>query len=284
MTPNLPDTYTIKTATRSELPLVIQWATAEGWNPGIADAECFYAADNKGFFIGLLNGEPIASISAVKYNENFGFIGLYIVRPAFRGRGYGLQLWQRGLNYLQGCNIGLDGVVQQQNNYTQSGFQLAHRSIRYQGIGDSFSTQQPSANAQSNTQRDEILLSAKVLTSTARLVPLSSVPFESITQYDKTLFLAARTSFLQRWISSARHIAIGVVDSHQQLLGYGVLRPCHQGYKIGSLFANTPQFAEAIFLHLKAHVEPQVSFYLDVPEVNIEAVSFSPKTSNESRI
>jgi len=102
MTPNLPDTYTIKTATRSELPLVIQWATAEGWNPGIADAECFYAADNKGFFIGLLNGEPIASISAVKYNENFGFIGLYIVRPAFRGRGYGLQLWQRGLNYLQG--------------------------------------------------------------------------------------------------------------------------------------------------------------------------------------
>jgi len=103
------------------------------------------------------------------------------------------------------------------------------------------------------------------------------VPFESITQYDKTLFLAARTSFLQRWISSARHIAIGVVDSHQQLLGYGVLRPCHQGYKIGSLFANTPQFAEAIFLHLKAHVEPQVSFYLDVPEVNIEAVSLAQK-------
>lgn len=46
------------------------------------------------------NGNPIATISVVKYGEAFGFLGLYIVRPEFLGMGYGLEIWTAGLNSL----------------------------------------------------------------------------------------------------------------------------------------------------------------------------------------
>ncbi len=36
--------YIMRTATRDELDLLIDWAAAEGWNPGLHDAEAFHAA------------------------------------------------------------------------------------------------------------------------------------------------------------------------------------------------------------------------------------------------
>lgn len=35
--------YSIRSMTRPELDLCIQWAAAEGWNPGLHDADAFYA-------------------------------------------------------------------------------------------------------------------------------------------------------------------------------------------------------------------------------------------------
>mgnify|MGYP003581476289 CR=1 FL=1 len=73
--------YTIRTMTREEVDIAIDWAAAEAWNPGFYDADCFYAADPNGFLIGLLGDEPIATISVVRYGDSFGFLGFYIVKP-----------------------------------------------------------------------------------------------------------------------------------------------------------------------------------------------------------
>ena len=69
------------------MDFAIELAAAEGWNPGIHDANCFYCTDPDGFFIGLLNGRIIGCISAVSYDGVFGFLGLYIIVPEYRGRG-----------------------------------------------------------------------------------------------------------------------------------------------------------------------------------------------------
>lgn len=45
--------YKIKTMTREELDIAVEWAAREGWNPGVHDADAFYAADPNGFFGGL---------------------------------------------------------------------------------------------------------------------------------------------------------------------------------------------------------------------------------------
>ncbi len=257
-----PD-YLIKPMTRRDLDLAIEWAAAAGWNPGWHDADCFYTADPTGFLMGWLAGEPIAAISGVKYGASFGFLGLYIVKPAFRGQGYGLQLWHAGLDTLKGRNVGLDGVVAQQANYIRSGFQLAHRNVRYRGTRPS-QLPDPPPDKQSSPDNQ------------SSLVSLDLLPFRAALEYDQAVFLAARPAFLKCWLAQPGSDAIGLVH-HQKIAGYGVLRPCREGYKIGPLFADTPDFAEKILLALMTQIEPGSAFYLDVPEPNSPAVALAEK-------
>ena len=35
----------VRTMSRDEIDLAVDWAAAEGWNPGLQDADCFYTAD-----------------------------------------------------------------------------------------------------------------------------------------------------------------------------------------------------------------------------------------------
>jgi len=244
--------YTIRTMVRNEIDLAIDWAAKEGWNPGLHDADCYFAADPKGFLIGLLSGRPIASISVIKYDEGFGFLGFYIVAPEFRGQGYGILIWNAGLEYLGGRNIGLDGVVEQQEKYRKSGFKLAYKNVRYQGTGGGDFPEE------------------------AGIVNLSSLPLETVFAYDRPFFPAERRKFLQSWIRQPGGCALGVFHAGK-LSGYGVMRPCRTGYKIGPLYADTPSMAEALFLGLKSKVNSNDAIFLDVPEVNSAAVKLAER-------
>src|SRR5262249_56181016 len=73
-----------------EVSIAVNWAAAEGWNPGLADDACFAVADPEGFWIGELDGSPAATVSCVNYGASFAFLGFYIVRQALRGPDYAL--------------------------------------------------------------------------------------------------------------------------------------------------------------------------------------------------
>ncbi len=242
--------FTIKTMTRKEIDIAVKWAAIEGWNPGCHDADCYHIADPNGFLLGLFGDEPIASISVVKYGASFGFIGFYIVKPEYRGKGYGIKIWNAGLKYLEGRNIALDGVVAQQGNYKKSGFKLAYRNIRYEGPGGS------------STPLD------------SKIVALSTLPFEAIDLYDRPFFPEARSEFINSWINQPDCLSMGIM-SQGKLSGYGVIRKCLNGYKIGPLFAENPNLAESLFLALKSKIKPTESVFLDVPEVNHAAVALA---------
>lgn len=83
----------IATMRRNQLNFAIDMAATEGWNPGLHDADAFCAADPEGFLIASVHNTPVGCISAVSYDNMFGFIGCYIVVPQHRGNGYGMQLW-----------------------------------------------------------------------------------------------------------------------------------------------------------------------------------------------
>ncbi len=245
-------TYTIKTMNRAEIDLAIDWAATEGWNPGLYDADCYFSADNNGFLIGYLDDEPIATISVVKYGDAFGFLGFYIVKPEYRGQGYGIEIWKAGLNYLEGVNVGLDGVVTQQENYKKSGFTLAYRNIRYEGIGGG---QYP---------------------NNSEIVELSTLPFEIIAGYDQPFFPVSRSQFTKSWISQPECHSMGIMHNGK-LAGYGVIRQCRNGYKIGPLYADSPELAESLFLALKSKTSSSERIFLDTPEVNQAAVELAER-------
>ena len=243
--------YTVRRATRKELNIAVEWAAKEGWNPGLYDTETFYATDPQGFFMGFLDDEPVASLSAVSYPDEFGFLGFYIVKPEHRGKGYGWAIWKEAIQYLHAHNIGLDGVVAQQGNYKKSGFKRAYENIRYEGIG------------------------GKAAKKSTYIVPLSKVPFDAILTYDRKMFPAERAAFLRLWIRQPKSLALGQVKNGK-LLGYGMVRPCRVGYKVGPLFADNEKIADELFQQFRAFVGKQ-KIYLDVPEVNKRAIVLAKK-------
>jgi GNAT superfamily N-acetyltransferase len=246
---------------RPELDQALAWAAAEGWNPGLCDAEPFWAADPEGYFLGLLSGSPVAALSAVRYaacaSARFGhdgpapafaFIGLYLVLPEHRGRGFGLRLWNDVLAGLEQVPvIGLDGVLAQQDNYRKSGFALAQRNCRY-----------------------ECAAPGGAMPPGVR--PLSDFPFEAVLALDRCGFPARREAFLRVWVSGPGHIALGM-ERGGRLAGYGVIRPCGVGSKIGPLFAEDDATAHALFHGLCASVPAGSGpAYLDVPMSHAGAV------------
>ena len=219
---------------------MLDWAADEGWNPGECDAGPFFDADPDGFFIGELAGRPIGAISAIAYDEHFGFVGLYIVQPEFRGQGHGRELTKAALEYLDGRNIGLDGVTAMEAHYRTLDFQTAYRHVRHEGT----------ANA----------------TAPAGLVDLGRIPFDQLVDYDARLFSTRRPQFLRSWIAQPGTTALGRMRD-DRLIGYGVLRRCRQGNKVGPLFADDPQIAEDLFQGLTS-VASGESVYLDIPDPN----------------
>ncbi len=229
------------------------WAAAEGWNPGLSDAVAFQAADPTGFLVGRLDGEPVGCISVVRYGQAFGFLGFYIMTPKARGKGYGIRIWQAGMKHLAGRMVGLDGVPAQQDNYRKSGFRLAWRNVRYQGVPRGGGT----------------VTSGSGLT----LVDARSLPFDRLAAYDRRFFREHRDAFLALWISLPGHVSLAALRDGA-LQGFGVLRPCRDGFKIGPLYAADPAVATALATALAGHAGGK-PVALDVPEPNGSAVALA---------
>ena len=223
---------------------MLAWAAAEGWNPGIDDATAFRRADPGGFLIGTLDDEPVASISLVRYDPSFAFLGLYIVRPAWRGQGHGLAMWRAALALAGERTIGLDGVVARQADYARSGFQLVRRNVRYEGRGGG--TEPPG------------------------LVEAAAVGPAPIAAYDRGIFPARRPSFLDGWLRPVGGASLAVVRDGT-VHGYGVVRPCVVGAKVGPLFADTADDATRLLDGLAARAG-DVPLFLDAPEPNRDAI------------
>ena len=241
------DTFHIERMTRDELNVAVDWAKNEGWNPGLNDSHCFYQTDPQGFFAGILDGKIIAVGSAVIYDEQFAFCGFYIVDKRYRDQGYGMQLTQARLAYVGARNAGIDGVLEMVDNYTRIGYRFAHNNARYALENQQLTPQPDSA-----------------------VVDLTTVSFAQLIDYDRHYFPAPRAQFLAGWIKQDQALALAYVDD-QQLKGYGVIRKCFTGYKIGPLFADSALIAEQLFAHLVQHAHGEVVF-LDIPENNSLAV------------
>ena len=241
------DGFVIRTMTRGELDIAIEWAAAEGWNPGLHDADAYYAVDPEGFFIGLLEGEPAGSISAVKYDAGYVFWGFFIVKPEHRGRGYGLRLWQHAEAALNGAIAGLDGVLAQTQNYARSGFVEAYHNLRYRGVAGSTSDIDP------------------------RVAVYTRADLDAVERYDRRCFPAPRHAFLDRWLRQPQAHALLYRDG-DGLAGYGMVRPARDGYRIGPLFANGAREANALFVALVLRLPRGAPVYIDVPQPNGVAI------------
>ncbi|MGW3660397.1 GNAT family N-acetyltransferase [Streptomyces sp. NPDC005151] len=241
-------TFEITTASAADIDMLGEWAHAEGWNPGRTDSHAFFATDPRGFLIGRLDGEPVSSVSVIRYGSGFGFLGFYLTRPELRGRGYGIQVWRAGMDRLAGRNVGLDGVVAQQSNYRKSGFRPAWTNMRWEGLPPTDITAPPGVS----------------------LVDARSLPFDRLAAFDRRFFPAERDSFLALWVAAPLRTALAAV-ADGEVQGFAVLRPCRTSSRIGPLHATSPEVAAALVSALSA-TAPETEIAVDVPDINPAAV------------
>lgn len=241
--------YIIRKMRPEDVDLAVQWAGKEGWNPGLYDSTAFYATDPNGFFIGMLNDQPISCISAVKYNHQYGFVGLYIVQKEHRGKGFGGAIWQHAMQYLGQIVNGLDGVPAQVDNYRKSGYVYQYKQIRFEG--------------------------KNITGYSDHSIESGSAAMQQIIDYDTLIFGTNRTRFLNQWLTMPKAKVFRVVAG-QELKGYAVIRQCISGYKIGPLFAEDGATAEKLFLAC-CGVAADSPIYFDIPELNKEALRIAEK-------
>jgi hypothetical protein len=235
--------------TLADLDRAVAWARDEGWNPGLDDAAAFRASDPDGFLMGWIGDAPAACISAVRHAPGIGFVGLYIVRPQFRGQGRGLAIWRAGMARLDGGAAGLDGVPAQQSNYARSGFVLARRNVRWAGAPE-------------------------VPARAGGTTPLDAVPFEALLAYDAAVAGYPRPAFLRAWTTPVPGRRGALVLRDGVVRGYGVIRECGEGAKLGPIFADDPAVAAALVGALAAATSARPLF-IDAPEPNAAATALA---------
>lgn len=263
----MADGYLMRRMERPELDLAVGLAAGEGWNPGLRDAEAFWAADPEGFHVGLLDGRPAATLSGVRYVDNgrpaFDFIGLYIVLPGLRGRGYGMRLWNHVLEGLAAPTVALDSVVAQLDTYRKDGFEPFRHSGRYEGRFDGRSDCGFGGGSDGT------------MDVAPGVRPLAEFPFAEVLAFDRRCFPAPREAFLRAWISLPGHVALGL-ERGGRLAGFGVIRPCGVGSKIGPLFAEDDAAARDLLRALGAKSADFLGkgqpVYYDVPMNHAGAV------------
>jgi GNAT superfamily N-acetyltransferase len=247
----MSDKLVIRQMSRAEVDDLVSWAAEEGWNPGLHDADVFWATDSEAFISAQLENQLIGGGAITSYGGEFGFMGFFIVRPEFRGRGLGNALWharrERLLERLRpGATIGMDGVFEMQPYYAKGGFVFSHRDIRYRAD----IVEAPCLPNQGSDQ----------------IVSVRNVPFDQLAEYDRTCFPAPRTTFLSQWTNQPEALAYACLRQGT-LSGYGVIRRCWEGCKIGPLFADDVHAAAGLYARLAAFAVGG-PLYLDVPENN----------------
>jgi len=135
----------------------------------------------------------------------------------------------------------LDGVPEQQANYRSMGFLSDYETFRWSGR------------------------------LKGRPNPAISVfgkaDLPALIEFDSRYFAEKRKEFLRNWLALPRQTRVFIRNG--SIAGYAVSRQCHDGYKIGALFAPDAGAAKTLLDACAADAQGE-TIYIDVPAGQME--------------
>ena len=105
-------------------------------------------------------------------------------------------------------------------------------------------------------------------------MPLSTVDFAMLRADDARIFPVPREAFLRCWTTMPDASGLAWMEQGR-LAGWGVIRRCGEGHKIGPLVADSLRIASALHVALCNSVPPGDAVYLDVPTSNANALALA---------
>ena len=237
-----------------QIPIVTDWSRHEGFAPGLGDIEIYRNTDCQGLWIAWLDHEPIGCIAGVRYNLNYGFIGLYLVVPHQRGHGYGQQLWKHALDHLADLTcIGLEAAPARILDYEGWGFESSSLTTRWRCFN-----------------RGDAEANRGDLPSGLHVVEGRDVPSDAVQLYDAQREPSPRPHFLADWLGYQSGLVLALLDDSGNCHGFGRIRPCllqdGEGWRIGPLLADSKALAAYLLRQLQ-YLHPGV-LLIDTPGFN----------------
>ncbi len=234
------DFLSIKPLCDTDIDFVTEISRKEGFAPGVGDLRIYKNTDNQGLWVGWLNDKPIGCIAGVRYNQFYGFLGLFLVIQKYRGRGFGLQLWKKALNHLSDLPcVGLEAAPERVTDYSKWGFTVSSKTTRWQSLGDGKTLEEFSLN-------DDL--------GDFSFVEGDSIPQDAVEEFDEKRQTTPRPHFLSNWLNHPAGKVIAVIDKNNRCHGFGRIRPCllqnGDGWRIGPLMADTPKLLQILVMKL----------------------------------
>ena len=184
------------------------------------------------------------------------FLGSYIVDEPYRGKGYGVATTKAVLRAVlgsvsEGCKAGantLEEVLKIYGEYDMKPhWKIQHKTVVVTQMLSSLS----------EIKNKDVIIR-----------PACEVPFHDILDYDTSVHVYARPSFLKKWISAPNCFSYAAIDNNDTVVGYTVVRSTlrqEDGWRIGPLFADNSQSLYQEVFRQVSKVDPKGTITIDVP-------------------
>ncbi len=209
-----------------DLPGGLELCRIAGWNQVKGDWLTFLQANPNGCFVAADGVRVYGTVTSIRYDDRFAWVGMVLVHPENRRQGIGSTLLNKAIESLRDLScIKLDATPAGREVYLQEGF------------------------------RDEYTLSRMIC---ERPVPIekersihsmSKSDFDNVLEIDKKVFGADRSGVLRHFYHSRPDLAFISSD----LQGYCFGRQGYLYNHIGPIVANNPDTAKFLFASAIQH-------------------------------
>jgi hypothetical protein len=263
----MPHRSILRPTKKEELPLLQQWAIREGWNPGKDALNFYYNAYPDAFYVLTVDGKPVGSSTIMRYAKDFAFLGLLIVSPEERNKGYGLDIWNFTRELLKDCKVTqFYGVMNRVHLYKQFGIEPIDQNLSYVVNEEKI--------AEIHKQIETSLPFCELSKPTKNDIP-------AIANYECTFFRipSPRTKFITSYHQANSNNMVVAKDSNTgKVMGFGAIQPraAENTYAVRPLYADNYSIARVMFRRLLKEVPPlpTTKVALDVPASNANLGKF----------
>jgi GNAT superfamily N-acetyltransferase len=191
----------LRVMTEADIAAGMRLKEIAGWNQTREDWKRFLEASPRGCFVAEVNGKVCGTATTIVYQNRFAWIGMVLVDPEYRSRGFGTQLLQNAIKHLDGrqiATIKLDATPQGKPIYKKLGFVCEYELERW-------TLRRIAADAKVGSCDPCDSVSPKIL--------------ESVLGKDQEIFGASRSFLLKDLHEQAPQLSIAI-SKNNELEGY----------------------------------------------------------------
>lgn len=245
---------------RSDVDFALRQKTREGWAVNRERFEVYLEHDPNGCFVAMEGDQPVGMVTTTCFGPS-GWIGNLIVEPAYRSRGIGRTLMERGLERLRTegiTTVRLEADPQGIPLYRTLGFTDEFESCRFRLAESAATAARPEPEVET----------------------MSAGDLEEVAALDAEISGADRRRFLELVLSCAELAVVRRRDA--RVVGSLMAMPTDRGFRIGPCVARGTEDARCLIDTAIAAAAGR-PVLVGVPAPNTEALDMLVEMGFEAR-